>query len=89
MADETTTKTKTTGKLALDNLPDWFKIILLVVSCFGAAGGGSQILGPNYKPEMDKMQLKLESIERNTSSGMSDLRDRITRLEVKVERLDK
>lgn len=78
------------GALSLNGLPDWVKIAVLLLTVFGAGGGGSHLLGRDYTPQFDKMDrqfekldVRLETIEKQNS----ELRDRVTRLEVRLESL--
>ena len=71
------------GGLNLNGVPDWVKIAVLLLTVFGAGGGGSHLLGRDYTPQFEKLDARLEAIEQH----YGDLRERVVRLEVKLENL--
>lgn len=70
-------------KFQLDSLPDWVKVLIFSLASFAAAGGGSQVLGKDYTPQFEKIDIKLQRIEDNASRD----HDETIRLKVEVERL--
>lgn len=71
-------------KLSLDTLPDWVKVIVFALASFGAAGGGSQVLGKDYSKDFEKLDTRLQRIEMGASADHDDL----VRLKTKVEQLE-
>ena len=78
-----------TGKvksgLDLSKLPDWVKILIFLMGTFAAGGGGATLGGTDYGPRFEKLESQLEKIVENDG----EMRDRVTRLEVKIENLEK
>lgn len=71
-------------KMSLDTLPDWVKVIVFALASFGAAGGGSQVLGKDYSKDFEKLDTRLQRIEMGASADHDDL----VRLKTKVEQLE-
>ena len=71
-------------KLSLDTLPDWVKVIVFALASFGAAGGGSRVLGKDYSKDFEKLDTRLQRIEMGASADHDDL----VRLKTKVEQLE-